>query len=256
VRGRCGAITFVQRFGSLLNLNVHFHAIVPDGVLVPASEGAWSVHPIAVPSDSELDAILRRIIRRVTLLFADPADGDDEADALTQLQAEALKLPLASDIDLEATAPRHCVHIDGFSLHAGRQVAAGNRRALESLCRYAARPPFALGRLSLSPTGKVIYRFKRPLRDGRRQLVLAPLDFLRRLAALVPPPRSHLVRYSGVFAPRSSPPPLRTPNLPASRPTRRRSGPAACHGHSSSSAFSTSTSSPATAAASARSSPS
>jgi putative transposase len=49
-----------------------------------------------------------------------------------------------------------------------------------------------------------IYRVKRPLRDGRRLLVFAPLDFLRRLAALVPPPRTHLVRYAGVFAPGSS----------------------------------------------------
>ena len=27
----CGAITFVQRFGSALQLNVHFHVLVPDG---------------------------------------------------------------------------------------------------------------------------------------------------------------------------------------------------------------------------------
>jgi putative transposase/transposase-like zinc-binding protein len=204
VRGRCGAITFVQRFGSLLNLNLHFHSIVPDGVLVPAGEGSWSVHPTFVPNDAELLAILGRVIRRVTRLVADPADGDEEPDVLAKLQAEALKLPLASDADHEVATPRHCVHAGGFSLHAGRHVAAADRRALEALCRYAARPPFAQSRLSRSPTGQVVYHLKRPLRDGRRQLVLAPLDFLRRLAALVPPPRSHLVRYSGVFAPGSS----------------------------------------------------
>jgi hypothetical protein len=27
----CGAVTFVQRFGSALQLNVHFHVLVPDG---------------------------------------------------------------------------------------------------------------------------------------------------------------------------------------------------------------------------------
>jgi len=31
-----GAITFVQRFGGLVNLNVHFHLLVPDGVFVDA----------------------------------------------------------------------------------------------------------------------------------------------------------------------------------------------------------------------------
>jgi hypothetical protein len=33
--------------------------------------------------------------------------------------------------------------------------------------------------------------------------VFEPLDFIARLAALVPPPRAHLARYHGVFAPHS-----------------------------------------------------
>jgi hypothetical protein len=32
IRGRAGAVTFVQRFSSALRLNVHFHVLVPDGV--------------------------------------------------------------------------------------------------------------------------------------------------------------------------------------------------------------------------------
>jgi hypothetical protein len=39
------------------------------------------------------------------------------------------------------------------------------------------------------------------LRDGRTELAFTPIDFLRRLATLIPPPRSHLTRYHGVFAP-------------------------------------------------------
>ena len=31
-RGQCGAVTFVQRFGDALNLNVHFHSLVLDGI--------------------------------------------------------------------------------------------------------------------------------------------------------------------------------------------------------------------------------
>lgn len=34
--------------------------------------------------------------------------------------------------------------------------------------------------------------------------LLEPLDFLARLAALVSPPRTHLTRYHGVFAPYSA----------------------------------------------------
>jgi Putative transposase len=37
-------------------------------------------------------------------------------------------------------------------------------------------------------------------RDGTTHIVLEPLDFIARLAALVPPPRIHLTRFHGVFA--------------------------------------------------------
>jgi hypothetical protein len=39
------------------------------------------------------------------------------------------------------------------------------------------------------------------LRDGRTGLAFTPIDFLRRLATLMPPPRSHLTRYHGVLVP-------------------------------------------------------
>ena len=41
---------------------------------------------------------------------------------------------------------------------------------------------------------------KRPTRDGTTRLVLDPVDFLRRLVSLIPPPRSHLTRYHGALA--------------------------------------------------------
>jgi hypothetical protein len=41
---------------------------------------------------------------------------------------------------------------DGFNLHAGVTVAQGHRVFLERLCRYCARPAFALDRLRASPT--------------------------------------------------------------------------------------------------------
>jgi hypothetical protein len=46
-----------------------------------------------------------------------------------------------------------------------------------------------------------MYRYKRPFRDGSTHVVLEPLDFIARLAALVPRPRLNLTRFHGVFAP-------------------------------------------------------
>ena len=57
------------------------------------------------------------------------------------------------------------------------------------LCRYVSRPPVAEERLALTPTGHVRYTLKTPYRDGTTHVVVEPLDFIARLAALVPPPR-------------------------------------------------------------------
>ena len=38
-RGRLGAVSFVQRFGSALNAHVHFHCCVIDGVFATSERG-------------------------------------------------------------------------------------------------------------------------------------------------------------------------------------------------------------------------
>ena len=91
----------------------------------------------------------------------------------------------------------------GFSLHAGTVCEPWQRSRLERLCRYITRPPIATKRLSIDAQGRVVYRYKRPFRDGSTHVVLEPLDFMARLAALVPRPRLNLTRFHGVFAPNS-----------------------------------------------------
>ncbi|MSR08840.1 MAG: hypothetical protein EXR82_04815 [Gammaproteobacteria bacterium] len=54
---------------------------------------------------------------------------------------------------------------------------------------------------SLTPQRRVRYTLKTPSRDGTTHVVFAPLDFIARLAALVPKPRGHLARYHGVLHP-------------------------------------------------------
>ena len=54
----------------------------------------------------------------------------------------------------------------GFSLHAGVAAKAHQRKKIERLCRYIARPAVSEKRLSLTPTGKVRYELKTPYRNG------------------------------------------------------------------------------------------
>jgi 5,10-methenyltetrahydromethanopterin hydrogenase len=47
----------------------------------------------------------------------------------------------------------------------------------------------------------VVYTLKTPYRDGTTQVAFEPVDFMARLAALVPKPRVNLTRYHGILAP-------------------------------------------------------
>ncbi|XXX71018.1 transposase [Sorangium sp. So ce128] len=99
-------------------------------------------------------------------------------------------------------------------MHCAVRIAADDDQGRERLVRYCTRPAFALDRIELLPDGRIAYLMKIP-RRGRTHRVMNPLEFRARLAALIPPPKIPLVRYHGVFAPRSSWRSLVTPKPPA-----------------------------------------
>ena len=75
----------------------------------------------------------------------------------------------------------------------------------------ALRPPLSQERLQPLPNGLVRIELKRPFRDGTVAVDLDPLSLMCRLAALVPPPRCHLIHYAGVLAPAAKWRPLIVP---------------------------------------------
>ena len=93
---------------------------------------------------------------------------------------------------------------DGFDLHAGVLVPAGQRKRLERVCRYVLRPPVAQDRLSLTAEGQVRLALKHPWSDGTTHLLFDPVELLGRLAVLTPRPRINLILYHGVLAPRAA----------------------------------------------------
>ena len=81
------------------------------------------------------------------------------------------------------------------------RCGADDRQALEQLCRYITRPALANERVQTNAAGQVVLKLKIAWRDGTTHLVMSPLDFMQRLAALVPRPRLHRIRFHGVLAP-------------------------------------------------------
>ena len=108
---------------------------------------------------------------------------------------------------------------DRYSARAARTTTkGGDLRAQEQLVKYVLRPPIAQERLELLPDELVRVALKRPFKDGTVAVDMDPLSLLCRLAASVPPPRAHGVRYAGVLGAASKLRPLVVPPPPAPEP--------------------------------------
>jgi hypothetical protein len=122
--------------------------------------------------------------------------------------------------------PPGCATEHGFTLHTAVRLGAHQRSELEHLCRYITRPAIANERLKRTSSGDVVLQFKTPYKVGTSHMVMSPLDFMQRLAALVPRPRLHLIRFHGVLAPHAK---LRSEIIPS--PSQQATAHAAHHAY-------------------------
>jgi len=225
--GHTGTLTVIQRFGGGLNPNVHFHTLVLDGVFRNSATGSAPLHPASPPSDEEVARLLATIRFRVRrLLRRRGLEGDADLTPPDSLAEESVALAAITSASVQgrialgrragarvwrlghdpealwvtSTGPRQA-HLDGFDLHANLCVPATDRARLEQLCRYLLRPPVAQDRLRLTGDGRVRLALKTPWADGTSHLLFEPLEFLEKLAALIPRSRVNLVLYHGVLAP-------------------------------------------------------
>ena len=67
--GRCGSVTFVQRFGSALNCNPHFHVLMPDGGSVSAADGPPRFVRAPSVTDEDVQQIVETTAKRVVRLL-------------------------------------------------------------------------------------------------------------------------------------------------------------------------------------------
>jgi ribosomal protein S27E len=219
-----GAVTLIQRFGSALNLNPHLHFLVLDGVFTNESNPKFI--RTKAPTADELNKLVNKISHRVArslerqgLLQQDAENSylnlDTDEQPMDQLIGNSITYRIAIGpnqghkvFTLQTLPPQpdepstaRVAKVAGFSLHAGVMAEAHQRDKLERLCRYISRPAIAEKRLSITNNGQIRYQLKTPYRNGTTHVIFEPLDFMAKLAALVPKPRVNLTRFHGVFAP-------------------------------------------------------
>ena len=62
-------MTLIQRFGSALNLNIHFHMLFLDGVYVDGSGPTPRFRLVKAPTDDELTQLTHTIVHRIARLL-------------------------------------------------------------------------------------------------------------------------------------------------------------------------------------------
>ncbi len=227
-----GSISFVQMCGTALNLNPHYHIIAVDGVWFMNSAGVLAYRNIDEPIDAELNAVIATAKDNVVAYLQMIGIIDYEHHWIDVSEEEALGKgidlaeiqqasiygqtlfgparrvkvqEIAKGFGLAGEKPRKrsrlCVEQNGFTLHAATCVRAHDTEGRQRLIGYVTRPPIANERLSSTVDGMIHYVFKRAYSDGTNAITLHPLDFLARIAAMIPPPWVNLIRYNGVFAP-------------------------------------------------------
>jgi len=178
----CGTLSLIQRFGSALNLNVHFHMLWLDGVYEPvaARPDKPRLRRARAPTSAQLtqlaDTIAHRVCRHLarkgwlegedeSAFLSDSAGCDDGLDALRMSSITyriatgkhaGRKVATLQTIPADNGSPEG--DAGGFSLHAGVAAEAHECRKLERLCRYIARPAISEKRLSISPQGRMRYQ--------------------------------------------------------------------------------------------------
>ena len=74
---RFGSVTFIQRAGSALNLNVHFHMLAIDGIYIHKD---WKTPlrflALPAPSDADVEDVVKRVQKRVMKILTTQSHDD------------------------------------------------------------------------------------------------------------------------------------------------------------------------------------
>ena len=187
---KTGSVSFIQRFGGSLNLNIHFHMMYLDGVYTFDQEKA-KFHFLTPPNSSELNNLLKSIAQRIVkllekraLIVRDEGTGDKFLDLspnepIDQIHSSSITyrtalgkykgqkaLTLGSIPNLKAQKEKDQPFLSknsGFSLHGGVTCKSHERKKREHICRYISRPSLSEERLSVNAHGQVIYKLKNSL---------------------------------------------------------------------------------------------
>ena len=184
---KLGGVSFIHRFGASLNVHLHFHCVVVEGFFIADSGGDLQFQSIQNITDKDIREVQERVRQRVL-------KGFKRWKLLKDYEVENMKSWQGGG---------------GFSVDGSVQLHKNDRKGLERLLRYCARPIFASEKLEQISDNLLIYKPDKQWKSSnghsyaQHPITLSPIEFIEKISTLVPPPRIHRHRYFGVLAPNS-----------------------------------------------------
>ncbi len=157
-----GAIYHVQRFGSSINLHIHFHSMLLDGVFTRDEAGRPVFHPAPPPQRRELEEVLRRLHRRAVAWLRRRGLMDAAVAGRVRGEQASLDACISAAVQRGTVRTMHdgvddedradetmqsppseagAVELDGFNLHARVAIAGDDDPSRERLLRDGAPDP-------------------------------------------------------------------------------------------------------------------
>jgi len=228
-----GAIVFIQRFTKTMTLFPHLHVLFLDGIYFESPNGHLEFRSFDGPTEDLLARVLKHVFQRMERFLKRNGylgDGTEKPTPLERWWFRATQEPSLLKRGLFEPKTTCGSQFGGFSIHAGVRIQGHDKRGREKLVKYMARPPFSEEQLKILNDGKVELTLRSPSKTGQRSVMFESVQFLRRLAWLIPPAKQNMIRYYGVFAPHakhrrqivlSSPPRVLVSESPPTSPYRR-----------------------------------
>jgi hypothetical protein len=205
-----GAVSVVHRGNAALELDVHLHALVLDGVYRFGDTGEAVFVPLRDdPDPAALAALTARLHKKLRRLLR------GETGRGGAVQQQAVSGPPAREVARRIRAPADAAPKrrarsgqaavrNGLRVHAAGAIGADDRRALARVARYITRPIPAPDAFSTSPSGAIRYRLEHPFADGTTHVEFDPASLSARLDALLPRGARADVNLHGILAPRAA----------------------------------------------------
>lgn len=110
-----GAVAFVQRFGSALQLTPHFHVLLPETVFEELGEGTTRLVPLPPPTDAEVERVATTVACRVLARLRARGVLEEQAapaEAFELLQLQGVQVPPSRTAWLRPG--RRCAFVEGI----------------------------------------------------------------------------------------------------------------------------------------------